>query len=83
MQLLKTLGLAALSSPASVVLGSPLQRRGTVGNDDIVGLPQTVPSTTAGTLYLKYKPFLYRVNGCVPYPAVDAEGNTKYVEPTP
>lgn len=79
MQLLKCFGLAALSASVPVVLAGPVLRRGTVGNDDIVGLPETVPDTTAGTLYLKYKPFLYRLNGCVPYPAVDAEGNTKYV----
>ncbi|KAH8671327.1 necrosis inducing protein [Xylariales sp. PMI_506] len=66
-------GLLALNS---VAIAGRISRRGTVGNDDIVGLPETVPSTTAGTLYLKYKPFLYRVNGCDPYPAVDAEGNT-------
>lgn len=77
MQLLKSLGLVALSASAPAVLASPLQRRGTVGNDAIVGLPETVPDTTDGTLYLKYKPFLYRLNGCVPYPAVDADGNTK------
>ncbi|KAH6652756.1 necrosis inducing protein [Truncatella angustata] len=76
MQLIKSLSLAALGASAPAVLAGPLLRRGTVGNDDIVGLPQTVPSTTAGTLYLKYKPFLYRLNGCVPYPAVDASGNT-------
>lgn len=77
MKLLKSLSIAALGASTPGSVASPLQRRGTVGNDDIVGLPQTVPSTTAGTLYLKYKPYLYRVNGCVPYPAVDAEGNTK------
>jgi hypothetical protein len=79
MQILKSLGLAALGASAPAVLAGPVLRRGTVGNDDIVGLSETVPDTTAGTLYLKYKPFLYRGNGCVPYPAVDADGNTKYV----
>ncbi|KAK6082049.1 necrosis inducing protein [Seiridium cupressi] len=76
MQLFKSLGLVALGASAPAVLAGPVHRRGTVGNDAIVGLPETVPDTTAGTLYLKYKPFLYRANGCVPYPAVDAEANT-------
>jgi hypothetical protein len=69
-------GLAVLNTAFA---GSVLHPRGTVGNDAIVGLPETVPATTAGTLYLKYKPYLYRQNGCDPYPAVDASGNTKYV----
>ncbi|KAI0134645.1 necrosis inducing protein [Xylariales sp. AK1849] len=73
MQLRKFLELVALTT---AVLAGPVQRRGTVGNDEIVGLDETVPDTTAGVLYLKYKPFLYRVNGCDPYPAVDADGNT-------
>lgn len=58
---------------------TPLEKRGTVGSDDIVGFAQTVPSGTTGTVYLAYKPHLYVVNGCVPFPAVDAAGDTKYV----
>lgn len=68
---------------SSAIIGSalsgPLRRRDTVGSDDIVGLSETVPDTVAGQLYLKYKPYLYRQSGCVPYPAVDADGNTKFV----
>lgn len=56
-----------------------LRPRGTIGSDDIVGFPQTVPSGTVGDVYLAYKPYLYVVNGCVPFPAVDAAGDTKYV----
>ncbi|CRG91469.1 hypothetical protein PISL3812_08518 [Talaromyces islandicus] len=51
-------------------------RRGTIGSDDIVGFPQTVPSGTTGDVYLAYQPYLYVVNGCVPFPGVDAEGDT-------
>ncbi|KAJ5301654.1 hypothetical protein PENANT_c002G11523 [Penicillium antarcticum] len=67
-------GLAALS----VARASPhaLSRRGTVGSDEIAGLPQTVPSGTVGNVYLAYQPDLKVVNGCVPFPGVDAEGNT-------
>lgn len=70
-------GLAALT--ALPVTASPvdLVRRGTVGNADIVGLPQTVPSGAEGDLYLAYQPKLKVVNGCVPFPGVDAAGNTK------
>ena len=61
------------------VNASPLERRGTVGADDIVGFPETVPGGTVGTVYEAYQPYLYVVNGCVPFPAVDAAGVTKYV----
>lgn len=56
-----------------------LQSRGTIASDEIVGFPQTVPSGTVGDVYLAYAPYLKVVNGCVPFPAVDAEGDTKSV----
>lgn len=31
---------------------------------------------------LKYKPLLKVFNGCVPFPAVDADGNTRYARST-
>lgn len=74
--LLKALGLAVLAAQS---LAEPIQQRDPIGNGEIVGLPESVPSGTAGELYLKYKPYLLRDSGCVPYPAVDAQGNTKYV----
>ena len=60
-----------------VVNATPLQRRGTIASDEIVGFPETVPSGTIGVIYEAYQPYLYVVNGCVPFPAVDAEGDTK------
>jgi len=62
------------------VSGKPLQLRGTVSNDEIIGLAQAVPSGTEGSVYLAYQPYLNVINGCVPFPAVDINGNTKYVE---
>ncbi|KAF2770302.1 NPP1-domain-containing protein, partial [Teratosphaeria nubilosa] len=44
--------------------------------DEVVGFSQTFPDSTEGTLMLKYQPYLYVVDGCVPFPAVDAEGDT-------
>jgi hypothetical protein len=58
---------------------TPIERRGTIASDEIVGFAQTVPSGTVGSVYLAYKPYLYVYNGCVPFPAVDAAGDTKYV----
>ncbi|KAI4593584.1 hypothetical protein LQW54_000601 [Pestalotiopsis sp. IQ-011] len=60
---------AALAAPQSV-------KRGDIDHDAVVGFPQTVPDTTTGELMLKWQPLLYVVDGCVPFPAVDAEGNT-------
>ena len=64
---------------ATTVFTSPIElsKRASIDHDAVVGFPQTVPSGTLGSLYLKYKPYLHTVNGCVPYPAVDAEGNTR------
>jgi len=64
----------ALYSVAS--LAAPLERRAVINHDAVVGFPETVPSGTLGSLYLKYKPFLKVDGGCVPFPAVDASGNT-------
>ncbi|EDP50906.1 hypothetical protein KXW98_001041 [Aspergillus fumigatus] len=50
--------------------------RASIDSDAVVGFPQTVPSGTTGEVYLAYQPYLKVVNGCVPFPAVDAEGNT-------
>lgn len=69
--------LATAAVNATPFPSNPLLSRGTIGSDDIVGFPQTVPSGTVGNIYLAYQPYLYVVNGCVPFPAVDANGNTK------
>ncbi|KAK7055542.1 putative necrosis and ethylene inducing peptide 2 [Favolaschia claudopus] len=53
-----------------------LGERAVIGSTEVVGFPQTVPSGTTGAVYLAYQPRLKVVNGCVPFPAVDAAGNT-------
>jgi len=53
-----------------------LASRAVINHDAVVGFPQTVPSGLAGTLYLKYKPYLEVHNGCVPFPAVNSAGDT-------
>ncbi|KAG4444134.1 hypothetical protein IFR05_000363 [Cadophora sp. M221] len=60
----------------TAVNGNPLSRRGTRPTSTIVGLPETVPDTITGQLYQAYQPYLEVLNGCVPYPAVDVDGNT-------
>lgn len=64
---------------ATQVQGTPLlHSRASIASNLVVGFPQTVPSGITGTVYLAYQPHLDVVNGCVPFPAVDASGNTKY-----
>ncbi|KAJ5979578.1 hypothetical protein N7481_006876 [Penicillium waksmanii] len=70
------LGLLSIAHSSAASPRRGISRRGTVGSDDIVGFAQTVPSGTTGDVYLAYQPDLYVVNGCVPFPAVDADGNT-------
>lgn len=79
--MLLTLALAAqsiLGAPAPTSDHSALQSRAIINHDAVVGFAETVPATTAGSLMLKYKPLLKVFNGCVPFPAVDASGNTGY-----
>ncbi|KAH7304775.1 npp1 domain-containing protein [Stachybotrys elegans] len=58
------------------VSAGPLARRDTINHDAVVGFPQTVPSGATGQTFLKFKPWLLVNGGCVPFPAVDAAGNT-------
>lgn len=76
--------LTVLSTAVGVSTAAPLESprlspRGTIGHDKVVGFNETVPSGSMGDAYLKFKPFLKIVNGCVPFPAVDAAGDTRYV----
>ena len=61
------------ASPVSLV------SRAVISHDAVEAFPQTVPSGIAGSLYLKYKPFLEVYTGCIPYPAVNAAGDTRSV----
>ncbi|KAL6161157.1 hypothetical protein ACJQWK_08970 [Exserohilum turcicum] len=74
---LRSLSIQLLAA-ASVVLASPvsLGSRDVIDHDKVVGFPETVPAGLVGQLMLKYKPYLKVFNGCVPFPAVDAQGNT-------
>ncbi|KAF2822717.1 necrosis-and ethylene-inducing protein-like protein 1 precursor [Ophiobolus disseminans] len=64
--------ISALAFPNPISLLS----RAVVPHNSIPSFPQTVPAGSIGSLYLKYKPFLEVVNGCVPFPAVNAAGDT-------
>jgi hypothetical protein len=70
-----------LLAAASITTAFPLNlfRRAVINHDAVVGFPQTVPLGLTGELYLKYKPYLEVSNGCVPFPAVNAAGDTGFV----
>lgn len=69
--------LVSIVAAAAAVNASPVERRAPIDSDKVVSFAETVPSGTTGSVYLAYKPFLKVTNGCVPFPAVDAAGNTK------
>lgn len=73
--------LLTLALTANAVIAAPttaaVEARDVIDHDAVVGFDETVPNTTEGSLMLAYKPLLKVVNGCVPFPAVDAEGNTR------
>lgn len=56
---------------------APMEKRSDIDSDAVVGFSTTVPDDTEGDLMKLWWPYLYVVDGCVPFPAVDAEGNTK------
>ncbi|KAF7912274.1 uncharacterized protein EAF01_001295 [Botrytis porri] len=64
------------STVVAIPTPSQLESRAVINSDAVVGFPETVPSGTVGTVYETYQPYLKIVNGCVPFPAVDASGNT-------
>lgn len=70
-RILVLIGLAASANAAAIF------PRGTIASDQIVGFPETVPSGTTGAVYKAYQPLLHVANGCVPFPGVDAAGDTK------
>ncbi|KAI6838989.1 hypothetical protein KC367_g663 [Hortaea werneckii] len=69
---------ALIALTATTALASPISlgKRADINHDAVVNFPETVPAATIGQLMLKYKPYLYVEDGCVPFPAVDEEGNT-------
>lgn len=69
--------LVTLLLSVAGVSAVPLERRAVIAHDAVVGFPETVPATATGTSYLKFKPWLKVVNGCVPFPAVNAAGDTR------
>lgn len=70
---------AAIAAPSRTD-SSPVAKRSDIASDEVVGFDTTVADDTEGDLMLQWQPYLYVVDGCVPFPAVDAEGNTRSVK---
>lgn len=66
----------ALRSLVSLALAIPTVLAAVIAHDAVVGFDEAVPASSEGDLMLAYKPYLKVFNGCVPFPAVDADGNT-------
>ncbi|PWV94539.1 necrosis inducing protein (NPP1) [Paenibacillus cellulosilyticus] len=47
-----------------------------IAHDQVVGFAEVTPVTTAQIAAKTFQPTLKVTNGCVPFPAVDAQGNT-------
>ncbi|KAL8366383.1 hypothetical protein RB595_004924 [Gaeumannomyces hyphopodioides] len=65
-----------VAAAASQSMAAPLEPRAVINHDAVVGFPETVPGGPIGANLLRFKPWLKVFSGCVPFPAVDANGNT-------
>lgn len=54
----------------------PTANAAVIGHDQVVGFAEVTPTTTTQIAAKLFQPTLKVSTGCVPYPAVDAEGNT-------
>jgi len=48
-----------------------------IPHDEVKAFPEDVGDGDSGKLYLKYKPYLKVIDGCVPFPAVQADGGVR------
>ncbi|GAB9476596.1 Necrosis-inducing protein [Globisporangium polare] len=69
MNILRTLLLSTVASLATA-------QAAVIAHDAVVPFVQPTASTTEQKLGVKFKPQIHISNGCHPYPAVDAAGNT-------
>ncbi|KAF1324111.1 Npp1-like protein, partial [Globisporangium splendens] len=69
MKITYTLLVSALAAVAAVQAGS-------IGHDQVVPFAEPAATTALQKVALKFKPQIHISNGCHPYPAVDAAGNT-------
>lgn len=73
---IRSLLTAALVVATATCKPTTLKSRAVIDHDAVVGFAEAAPDNSEGDLMLAYKPYLKVFNGCVPFPAVDADGNT-------
>lgn len=78
-----SLGTVLLAAAVATTVGFAMptsddEKRGEeIPHNKVEPLAENPGDGEDGKLVMKYKPFLEVVDGCLPYPAVDAQGQTK------
>ncbi|CAH1221849.1 hypothetical protein PAECIP111890_05304 [Paenibacillus sp. JJ-223] len=65
--------LAAMVAAFTVI---PAASAAVIGHDQVVGFAEVTPATVTQQAAKRFQPYLKVYHGCVPFPAVDAAGNT-------
>ncbi|MCY7797762.1 NPP1 family protein, partial [Bacillus spizizenii] len=73
---MRKIALAVLMSFFAFISLVPTVDAAVIGHDKVVGFDEVVPTTIAQKAEKKFQPYLKVYSGCVPFPAVDAQGNT-------
>lgn len=64
--------VASSAVSAAVISSQGLEKR--LDHDKVQVYRETVPDSVRGRLYLKHKPYLKVFHGCVPFPAMNPDG---------
>lgn len=75
-KLFTTLATATLGLSLFAVSHSTEASAAVINHDKVVGFQETTPSNLTEQIEKQYKPYLKVYSGAVPFPAVDAAGNT-------
>lgn len=73
MKKISLLLLAAMMAAFTVI---PAASAAVIGHDQVVGFAEVTPATVTQQAAKRFQPYLKVYHGCVPFPAVDAAGNT-------
>lgn len=73
---MKNIVCAVLMSFFAFISLVPTVDAAVIDHDKIVGFNEVVPTTISQKAAKRFQPYLKVYSGCVPFPAVDAQGNT-------